>query len=99
MTPQARLAIEIMSECGMTPREIAADRGWLTRIAMQDVLHALNAKTRIRVEKRSHFVKAFGETRSLAEWGKISGVSPQLIGYRLRQQMEPEKAITQRPRA
>lgn len=52
------------------------------------------AKEQANNRRNNHYITAFGETRTVSEWAKISGISRQAINWRINNGWMPEDAIT-----
>ncbi len=69
MTPQHRLAIEIMSECGMSPHEIVADENWSERPKLSHVNQIVSPDDNLPSDGRHYLVFA-GRKQSIDEPGR-----------------------------
>lgn len=50
-----------------------------------------------RNRSSNRYIEAFGQRKLLKEWSEQTGISVQLISYRLRKGIDPEKALTTPP--
>lgn len=96
MTPEHRLAIQIMHECGRSPHEIIADDCWPRGSApklseVEDIVWEIEDMG--KVLKSNRFLTAEGQTRTLSEWARIKGIRPCTITKRLDKGLSPEEAL------
>ena len=96
MNQEHRLAIEIMSECGMSPHEIVANEDWRDgeRPGIRLVEEALDISK--RRQKGNHFVTYKGHTRTMSEWSRITGIPRQTLALRIASKWPLEQAFTQK---
>lgn len=53
-------------------------------------------KEQCRNRRSSHYVTAFGLTRTIAEWSEVTGIKPGTIRFRICKGWEPEAALSPR---
>ena len=53
----------------------------------------LTMEAQLRNTRRNHFVEINGESRTIAEWARIYGISPQTINSRIRKGVSEQDAI------
>lgn len=80
MTPEARLAIEIMSECGKSPQEIVAE--W-PEVTLQEVEIVLGMDAE-RSKYLNRLITYNGKTKTIAEWARIKGITRWGLAKRLK---------------
>ena len=81
MTPQHRLAIEIMSECGLSRVAIVKDSGWyLEEAPSMNAVKGVLAKRR----NQARALTLNGETKTVIQWEKKTGIKRKTIYERLR---------------
>jgi hypothetical protein len=83
MNSAHHLAIEIMSECGKSPQEIAADPDWDEPPSVRDVELSLGLDMP-SPRYRPRFITYQGKTRTVSDWAKIKGFSRQALSKRLK---------------
>lgn len=100
MTPEARLAIEIMHECGYTPHEIASDGGWIEPPMLGDVTNILGISKTRNPGKRCNnvYVEVNGQKRTLAQWSRRTGIDYDTLHSRWKRGWSPEQIIYTKPR-
>jgi len=110
MTPQHRLAIEIMyQELGMSPHEIVANGDWLeppTLESVEKVIEPFRKNTRFNPEAQvslrrnavSRFLVFEGQRKTLAEWAVVARISRQTLHSRLRRGWSVERALSEIPK-
>lgn len=91
MTPEHRLAIEIMRECGKSRAAIVKDSGWYLDDAptMYDVRKVLTKR-----RNRSRILTLDGRTMTVDSWAKATGIKSKTIYERLRLGWSVEEALT-----
>ncbi len=103
MTPEHRLAILIMCECGMTEQAIAKDPGWrkVARPRLCEIVQVVNEGKRppmAVVDGKSQRILTYcGETKTLGEWEKKTGIDRKCISARLLRDWPVERALTEKP--
>lgn len=96
MTPEHRLAVEIMSECGMSRVAIVKDAGWyLEEAPTMSAVKGVLAKR--RNERR--VLTLNGRTMTVNQWEKVTGIGRKTIYERLRLGWSVELALTSPVRA
>jgi hypothetical protein len=95
MTPEHRLAIEIMSECGMSPHEIVADSNWKLNeqpslVDVELVVSHCDPAKRLRSNR---FLTVGGVTMTMSEWARIKGIRQSTITKRLGKGLSAEEAL------
>lgn len=83
MSPQHRLAIEIMSECGMTPQAIHEDAGWQEdKPTFAEVVHV--ALRPAHQNRSTNMLITFNDvTKMISEWAEETGIDRRTISKRL----------------
>lgn len=94
MTPQHRLAVEIMYyELHLSPHEIAS-HGFEPRLSMQSVELALGLDDIGRRSPRNRMISFDGKNRTISEWARITGIPHTTIHDRLKKGATVEQALT-----
>lgn len=91
MTPEHRLAIEIMSECGKSRAAIVKDSGWYLDDAPS--MSAVRAVLRKRRNK-AHLLTINGKTMTVNEWAKETGIGRKTLHERIRVGWTDEEVLT-----
>ena len=95
MTPQHRLAIEIMFyELGLSPHEIVADDYWPYPLTLKEIETTLGMDSEGQKRKNNHFLTFDGKTRTLMEWSRVLGIHPDVISKRLKRGLTVREALT-----
>jgi hypothetical protein len=86
MTPQHRLAIEIMSECGMMPDQIACADGWDVAPDLEKTEAIIEAKNiqPINLPKipKGYYIEYKGVGHTASQWMQLNGLQKSVISYR-----------------
>lgn len=96
MSPEHRLAIEIMSECGMSPHEIVACEDWDVKPKLSEVEAITNQVEDFPADGRHYLVFA-GKKQSIADWASATGIPRTTIKARLERGWSVERALTETP--
>lgn len=94
MTPQHRLAIEIMSECGKSPRDILVDINWGEDGPTMAEIKNIVSRPRHGRRAVNNFITHNGETRIITEWAEITGIARKTIQKRLQLGWSVKDALT-----
>lgn len=91
MTPEHRLAIEIMRECGKSRAAIVKDPGWYL-----DDAPTMYQVRRVLTKRRNQprILTMNGKTMDVEGWARVTGIKSKTIYERLRLGWSVEDALT-----
>jgi hypothetical protein len=96
LSPEHRLAIEIMSEWGKSPHEIVASDDWDVKPKLSEVEAILNPAEDFPAEARHYLVFA-GVKQSIADWSLATGIPRTTINARLERGWTVQRTLTEVP--
>lgn len=96
MTPENRLAIEIMSEWGKSPHEIVASEDWDVKPRLSEVEQITDPAEDFPADGRHYLVFA-GTKQSIADWSLATGIPRTTINARLERGWTIERTLTEVP--
>lgn len=86
-----------LADMGECPEGMSLDRVDVNKGYSADNCRWATAKQQARNKRSNHFISAFGETRTLAEWAEKYGLESSLIRYRIKAGWPTEDAVKRKP--